>query len=271
MKRAYVDIPEGQMHYRHAGSGTPVIMLHMSGSHSAEWEKVSAILSTKGFSCYAIDMPGFGFSDPPPRFSFNDHYSLTDYSNCVISFMDAMGIEKALFIANLVGANITVLTTLRNPERVLGFQVADFCYYASNPDYKKQLRANPLFSQIIPDKDGTHAMEFWKRVNMFGDEPADQNFRFVGMVLAGEGCEALHWALFQEDLYTDRFCEIKCKAVFAAAEKFNRVDIAKTVTSLVPGAHFELLKGASPYANITHPEMVANVFLKHFTPGRGCS
>jgi len=263
MKRAYVDIPEGQMHYRHAGSGMPVLMLHMSGSHSAEWEKVGDILASKGFSCYAIDMPGFGFSDRRARCTFEEHYSLTDYSNSVISFMDAMGIDKTLFIGNLVGSNIAVLTTLRHPERVLGFQASDFVYLASNPEYKKR-KYDPFFSTVIPDKDGRHVMEFWKRIAMFGDEPAVHNCRLTGMTIAGETCEALHWALFEEDLYTDRFHEIKCKAVFLAAEKFNRVEIAKTVASLVSGASFELLEGVSPYANVSHPEKIAGVFLKYF-------
>ena len=40
MKRAYLDLSRGQLHYRCAGSGTPVIMLHMSGSSSDEYEVV---------------------------------------------------------------------------------------------------------------------------------------------------------------------------------------------------------------------------------------
>ena len=30
MKRAYTDIPEGQMHYRTEGEGEPIILLHGS-------------------------------------------------------------------------------------------------------------------------------------------------------------------------------------------------------------------------------------------------
>jgi len=30
MKRAFTDIPEGQMHYRVEGTGEPVLLLHMA-------------------------------------------------------------------------------------------------------------------------------------------------------------------------------------------------------------------------------------------------
>ncbi|MBU2644858.1 alpha/beta hydrolase, partial [bacterium] len=66
MKRAYADIPEGQMHYRHAGNGDPVVMIHMSGSSSDEFEEVGAFLA-EHYSVYALDLLAFGSSDKPPR------------------------------------------------------------------------------------------------------------------------------------------------------------------------------------------------------------
>ena len=34
MKKAYADIPEGQMHYRYEGEGEPILLLHMAVASS---------------------------------------------------------------------------------------------------------------------------------------------------------------------------------------------------------------------------------------------
>ena len=59
LKRAYTDIPEGQMHYRFSGTGSNVIIfLHMSGSSSDEFELVGEKLAQSGFYVYAPDLLG---------------------------------------------------------------------------------------------------------------------------------------------------------------------------------------------------------------------
>ena len=45
MKRAYVDIPEGQMHYRWEGEGEPILLLHAAVTSSAEYNRVIPYLS----------------------------------------------------------------------------------------------------------------------------------------------------------------------------------------------------------------------------------
>jgi len=45
MKRAYADIPEGQIHYRIEGKGEPVLLLHAGVTSSLEYIKVIPFLS----------------------------------------------------------------------------------------------------------------------------------------------------------------------------------------------------------------------------------
>ena len=44
MKRAYTDIPEGQMHYRIEGDGEPLLLLHASVSSSNEFTRAMHFL-----------------------------------------------------------------------------------------------------------------------------------------------------------------------------------------------------------------------------------
>jgi len=55
MKRAYVDLPGGQLHYRYCGQGEPLILIHMSGSSSDEFEEIGGYLQDS-FSVYALDL-----------------------------------------------------------------------------------------------------------------------------------------------------------------------------------------------------------------------
>jgi len=45
MKRAYADIPEGQMHYRIEGNGEPLLLLHSAVRSSAEYNRAIPFLS----------------------------------------------------------------------------------------------------------------------------------------------------------------------------------------------------------------------------------
>ena len=192
MKRAYIELPEGQMHYRHAGAGPALIMLHMSGSSSDEYEAVGNLL-TKEFSVYAIDLLAFGESDPPPHF-----YSFSDHAATVLAFMDTLKIPTAYIYGNLVGANIAVHIASTYPERVKGLMLGQLCYYTGEPNHFLNLRNAPVFSEIPIQADGSHMMEYWNRSSKYGESPEISNDRAICLHKAKQHGESLHWALCED-------------------------------------------------------------------------
>ena len=100
MKRAYADIPDGQIHYRTEGSGEPIILLHMVCSSSDEYTRVIPFLS-KTYHPIAMDFLGYGESDKP-KFE----YQIADHARTVGSFMDSLGIEKASVVGHHSGATV---------------------------------------------------------------------------------------------------------------------------------------------------------------------
>ncbi|CAK7240818.1 MAG: hypothetical protein STHCBS139747_002266 [Sporothrix thermara] len=88
VKKAYLDTPDGQVHYRYTqspGGGdasstlAPILLLHMSASSSQCFDHLMQALSARGYACYAPDMPGFGssydpVSDPPAIAFYADLY-----------------------------------------------------------------------------------------------------------------------------------------------------------------------------------------------------
>jgi pimeloyl-ACP methyl ester carboxylesterase len=84
--RHFIDVrnPDGthrRVHYRRAGSGPPVVLVHQSPRSSAEYEALIAEWAAH-FTCLAPDTPGFGESAPLPM--NNPH--VNDYADAVLAF-----------------------------------------------------------------------------------------------------------------------------------------------------------------------------------------
>src|SRR5690606_14285730 len=63
--RHFVTVGKRRIHYRKAGSGPPLLMVHQSPRSSAEYEPLMTKWA-QHFTCIAPDTPGFGQSDPLP-------------------------------------------------------------------------------------------------------------------------------------------------------------------------------------------------------------
>ena len=61
--RGFLTLPGRQVHYRRAGSGPPVVLLHQSPKTSEELVPLIAVLA-EHFTVFAPDTPGYGLSDP---------------------------------------------------------------------------------------------------------------------------------------------------------------------------------------------------------------
>ncbi len=111
MKKAYIDVEHGQLHYREAGDGDPLVMLHKTPSSSIQYERAMPLLS-KHFRTIALDTPGFGNSDPLP-----DQPLMADYGEVIIQFMDALGLKRSYLLGHHTGASIAIQAASTHPER----------------------------------------------------------------------------------------------------------------------------------------------------------
>lgn len=256
MKRAYVDILEGQMHYRYAGAGEPVIMLHMSGSSSDEFETVGDILSRK-YCVYAPDLLAFGSSDNPPHM-----YTLEEHAKTILEFMDALNIEKAAFVGNLVGANIAVHIARLCPLRVKQLILFSFCYGRDYREFQK-IGKQPVYQPISVMKDGTHLLEMWKRTQRYQETTEVIAARTLCMHMAGEWSESLHTALFNDIELTNVLREIKIpvKLLGSPAEK----EKIRIVDGLLQNTKYEIVDNMNPFFDRKYPEefsKIVEIFLE---------
>lgn len=89
-----------------------IIFIHGLGSYAPAWKNNLKSLSNSN-RCIAIDLPGYGKSS-------KDDYpvSLSYYAKIIFEFADSLGIEAFHLAGHSMGAQISIVATLTNPERI---------------------------------------------------------------------------------------------------------------------------------------------------------
>lgn len=114
-----IDVDGISTGYVTAGAGgPPLVLLHGVGTSAGEWAWVLPALARNNL-VYAIDLPGYdGSSDPPD-------YSPAFTARFVASFLDAVGVEHAVFVGSSFGGLTALHLALSESERVAALVLAD--------------------------------------------------------------------------------------------------------------------------------------------------
>ena len=165
MKRAFADIPEGQIHYRIEGSGEPVLLLHAGVTSSAEYSRVIQFLS-KTYCAIAPDFLGNGDSDPAPY-----AYDIIDHAKTVIHFMESLNIKKANFVGHHAGAKVALEIATTSPELVNKLVLSSIGSHLVTGENVAFNEPTNFTGSVEIRLDGSHLMEWWRRANIWGYPP----------------------------------------------------------------------------------------------------
>jgi pimeloyl-ACP methyl ester carboxylesterase len=113
IRRGFVDGPSGQIHYREAGSGPPLVLLHLNSGTSTMYLPAVRLLAS-GFRAIAMDYPGYGDSDAPQE----PYTELGQWAASVVALLDGLGIDQAHLAGHMTGAQVAAEVAARYPERV---------------------------------------------------------------------------------------------------------------------------------------------------------
>jgi pimeloyl-ACP methyl ester carboxylesterase len=158
IERAFLTLPGRQVHYRRAGSGPPVVLLHQSPKSSEELIPLIEILAAD-FTVLAPDTPGYGLSDPivPP----DEEVEIDVFADAVAEFFDGMGLARAGLYGLHTGAAIATRFAARYPDRVMAL-VANGTLIKT-ADERADFLANYL-PRFTPSWDGAHLAWAWSRM-----------------------------------------------------------------------------------------------------------
>ena len=155
MKRAFLDTPDGQVHYVTEGSGEPLLLLHMTPRSGELYRDIIPVLA-KTRHVIAMDTIGYGESFKPQR-----QHSIEDFASTVIRLLDSLNIRRTSILGQHTGTLIGMETAAAYPDRVDKLMLYGPPYIADDElgGQLGQLRIGVLEWQI--KEDGSHLTGLW--------------------------------------------------------------------------------------------------------------
>ena len=154
--RRFVTVGGRQVHYRTAGSGPPVLLLHQSPRSSAELVPLIRALAG-GFTVLAPDTPGNGLSDPLDV----NAPGIADYARATAEFIAALGAGALPVYGYHTGASIACALAAHYPDRVTVAVLNGLAAFDVEEQQELLARYLPPFE---PQWDGSHLAWLWARL-----------------------------------------------------------------------------------------------------------
>ena len=143
-----------QTHYREAGRGAPLVLLHPSPLSSAFMQPLMAQLANLA-RVIAPDTPGYGMSDALPQ----PGDDLRPYVQWLAGFLDALGQPTVTLYGSATGAQIAIEFAKAHPQRV-GHLVLDNAVHFEEAEREDIMQH--YFPSLAPQADGSHLQLAWQ-------------------------------------------------------------------------------------------------------------
>lgn len=143
------------LHYRVAGSGPPLFLLHPSPLSSAFMEPLMLRLAGRA-TLVAPDTPGFGGSD---AISADAPPGLDPYVAAMIGLRRALGLQRVAVYGSATGAQIAIEWAKADPDAVAGVVLDNA---ASFTPAERDRIMDGYFPDVTPAEDGAHLARAWR-------------------------------------------------------------------------------------------------------------
>ena len=219
----------------------PFILVHGLGVSSRYMMPTAARLASHR-TVYAPDLPGFGRSGRPQR-----ALNLTELADALTHWLELLGIERAVLIANSIGCQIIVDLALRRPEMVERLVL------------------------VSPTVDRAARTVFRSFLRLLLDVPRERlSLGFIAALdylRAGLGRTAQTFGYAIQDEIEERLPGVRQPALVVRGEHDPVVpqNWAEEVAERLPAGQLVVIKGASHAVNHHSPEQLSRVvvdFLK---------
>jgi pimeloyl-ACP methyl ester carboxylesterase len=149
MLRAFADLPDRQVHFRHAGAaGVPLLMLHAAPGSSRTLDRLGDSLAATR-RVLATDRPGSGDSPALPLAA----PEIADFARAEFAFLDSLGLNRVDIYGAHTGACVAIEMAIQAPTRARRL-VLDGVGLFSDAEVAAYLHAYAPAMQ--PDLAGTH-------------------------------------------------------------------------------------------------------------------
>ena len=155
-RRHFATVGRRQVHYRRAGDGPPILLLHPSPESSRCFEALIERLALR-FTVFAPDTPGNGQSTP---LDLPDP-EMADFAGALSGLLDELGIARIAVYGYHTGALCALEFARRYPDRVALAIING--YLQMDADFRRDIAAN-FFPPLSIDWSGSHLTWLWARM-----------------------------------------------------------------------------------------------------------
>jgi pimeloyl-ACP methyl ester carboxylesterase len=159
MRRGYARTPQGEIHYAEDGEGEPLLFLH-AVPRSHRYFRHALPLFAPHFRAIAMDIPGFGGSDP-----LSEAPAMPALAAAVVRFLDALGLERAhvfgLHTGNKIAAALAADFPARVADLVLAGQTHSLMLDKAGRDRAIHHLSDHYFPKYGESADGAHRVRHW--------------------------------------------------------------------------------------------------------------
>jgi pimeloyl-ACP methyl ester carboxylesterase len=254
VRRAFLDTPEGQIHYVAAGAGRPVLLLHQTPRSWDEYRDVIPILAQER-RVIAMDTIGYGESYKPAR-----RCEIEDYARGAIALLDGLGIGATAVVGHHTGAVIAMELGASNPERVERL-VLSASPFVDAADRERRRTGGHRVDHVEARPDGAHLAELWQiRQRFYPRDRPDLLTRFVADALrAGEKIVEGHGACSRYRM-EEKIGRIRCPTLvtYGTEDRFA-APTAEPVARHIPGSRLVPIVGGGVAVVDEMPEAFARL------------
>lgn len=154
IRRGFIDVPGGQVHFRAAGDGgVPLVMLHASPGSARQLEALIVPLSARR-RVIALDTRGNGDSTPLAI----EQPTIFDFAAATLEALGALGVARCDLYGTHTGASIAMEVALARPALVRRLVLDGMGLYA--PAEQEEL-LRTYAPAMKPDLEARHLMWAW--------------------------------------------------------------------------------------------------------------
>jgi pimeloyl-ACP methyl ester carboxylesterase len=256
----------GNLYYSHhhdAGDeNPPLVLIHGAGGMHLSWSP--ELRRLRGFSVYAVDLPGHGKSE-----TLDGKQTISDYAGFMVQWLESIHLRRAVFVGHSMGSAIAMTLAIHHPEYVVGLILLGS---------GARLKVSPELLSYAAD-----STTFYKATGLLINCSFSPHTSPRLVELVAKRLESTRQSVFYGDLLAcNRFDvmnhldEIKQNTLVmcGAEDQMTPVRYAQYLSSAIQNAQLDIIPNAGHMVMLEQPVLVAqgmDTFLKDifFHPGEG--
>jgi pimeloyl-ACP methyl ester carboxylesterase len=253
MRKGYVDVPHGQLHYWTAGAGSILVCLHQASQDSTEYRALVPHLASH-YQLIVFDLPGHGQSYDPPH-----EYGVPEYGDALMQAMAQLTSERFAVLGHHSGAVLALDMAARLKQRISHIILSGMSWRSA--ENTKELIAARAKRNVPVTEDGAFLSGMWRTyASLVGEGvPLDSVLEpyLVNQLMRLRPYDAHHAVLAWDK--SAALKTVACPTLLLQGDKDVFVVGQDKLMELLPGAQRRVIPGAGAFTFRDRPAEAARL------------